>query len=147
MSHNCNTAVVYCMDWRFSPPQANLDEVLLKNNIVDSSGFDRIIVGGAVKNLASAQEESDIAFTLRQLDIADKLHNVKKMVLINHTDCGAYGGSSKFSDSNAEHNFHYEELRKAAALVKMKYPNIAVECYLAHLQQKDHKWSTYLVRI
>ncbi len=145
MDHNCSTLVLCCMDWRLSPPQANLDEVLLKNNIVEPSGFDRVIIGGGVKSLASAEKETDIAFVIRQLDIGDTLHHVKKMVLINHSDCGAYGGSANFKSVDAEHQFHFEELNKAAKLIRTKYPNIEVQSYVAHLELKDQKWSVYLI--
>lgn len=134
------------MDWRLSPGQVNIDELIIKNNIAEPE-FDRVVIGGAAKNLASAQQETDIDFTLRQLDIAVNLHHISKVALINHTDCGAYGGSSKFKNSDEEHQFHYEELKKAAELVSRKYPNLLVQKYLAHLEQKDDKWTAYLVRV
>ncbi len=73
MLHDCKTCLLYCIDWRLGPGGANIDELLIKDKVVDSSCFDRVVIGGGVKNLASTQEESNIAFTLRQLDIADKL--------------------------------------------------------------------------
>lgn len=145
MSHNCKTSVVYCMDWRLSPGQANLDKALLESNIVEP-GFDRVVIGGAAKNLASPKEASDVSFVIRQLDIADKLHHIERVVLINHTDCGAYGGSSQFDSSESEHKFHGEELYKACSITKESFPNLVVESYLAVLSEHDGQWSVELKR-
>jgi hypothetical protein len=53
---------------------------------------------------------------------------------VNHSDCGAYGGSSKFNgDSEAEQKFHEEELQKARSIISEKYPDKEVILVYAKL--------------
>ena len=55
------------------------------------------------------------------------LHHAKKLVIVNHQDCGAYGGSKVFNgDEAAEENFHKEELKKAKAKILQKYPDLEI---------------------
>jgi len=62
------------------------------------------------------------------------LHHVRKIVIINHQDCGAYGGSAKFNgNAEAEQKFHEEELRKAKSIILEKYPDKEVVLVYAKL--------------
>jgi carbonic anhydrase len=144
MSHDCHDCVIYCMDWRLSPGQADLDKLLVESGIVQP-GLDRVIVGGAAKNLASPTNQADIDFILRQIDISDRLHHVKKVVLINHSDCGAYGGSDKFATTEDEIRFHGEELMKAAKVIREKFPHLEVNTMIALLSSQGDKWQAVLM--
>jgi carbonic anhydrase len=47
-----------------------------------TSGYDRISWAGGVREFAIIQS---------QIEMSRRLHGVKKTILINHEDCGAYG--------------------------------------------------------
>jgi len=62
------------------------------------------------------------------------LHQVEKIVIVNHADCGAYGGSAKFNgDSEAEQKFHEGELRRAKDKSQTQFPDKEVILVYAKL--------------
>lgn len=146
MSYKCIDLVLACMDGRLSLGQTDLNKVLLEKNIV-KPGFDNPRVAGGVKSLSSADNEAYTTFVVEHLDLAIDKHKVSKIVLVNHTDCGAYGGSGQFKNLNDEIRFHVEELKKAGLFIKMKYPGVTVEKYLAILQDKAGKWELQLEQV
>lgn len=125
MSHNADAIVLACIDFRFQPAiKKFLDEEL------KLSSYDLKTDGGAVLQLLSEGEVKN--WILKNFEISFELHNVNRIILINHTDCGAYGGSKKFGeDFNGEKEFHKSELTKAVSLLKDKYPDKLIEAYLA----------------
>ena len=112
MSHIAEGIVVTCIDFRLQEAINNW----ISQNFVPKT-FDRVALGGGVKNLE---------VTLGQIDIAVKLHQIKKVVLVNHEDCGAYG-------EVGTHEKHVEDLKAAKDKVKKIYPNLEVEAYYLHL--------------
>ena len=42
-----------------------------------------------------------------------KLHHPKRIILMTHSDCGAYGGKAKFESDDAETETHRRELTAA----------------------------------
>lgn len=56
-----------------------------------------------------------------------RLHSIEGLYLIDHIDCGAYGGSKNFSSAEDERKFHIERLKKAAEILSKKYPHLAIK--------------------
>ena len=77
VAHTCEAVVVHCIDFRL---QKFLNDWLAKRFGV--SGYDRISWAGGVRELAIVQG---------QIETSRRLHDVKRAILINHEDCGAYG--------------------------------------------------------
>lgn len=119
MAHHCKYLIVHCIDFRL---QKSINDYLEKNGVLGDC--DVVSIAGGVKNTG---------FLLEQLDISANLHNVQEAILVNHIDCGAYGGSGKFSSFEAERTFHAEELRKAKAQILAKYPSLIVKIVLAKI--------------
>ena len=68
------------------------------------------------------------------IDVPVNLHHAKKIVIVNHQDCGAYGGSRQFKeDGDAEQRFHEKELKKAKEKILAKYPDREVVLVYARL--------------
>ena len=65
---------------------------------------------------------------MRQIEISKRLHSIKKVILINHTDCGAYEGD----DSK-----HEIDLRAAKNLVLKTYPDLEVSTLLAKIDSGE----------
>ncbi len=63
------------------------------------------------------------------------LHGVKDIVLCNHWDCGAYGGSQAFAGPEAERDVHLEHLRNST--------NILQRAIQYHLQEILHSPNLY----
>lgn len=110
--HSCETAIVTCIDFRF---QSYIDD-WIKNNFSPKS-FDRVAIAGGV---------FDFTYVLKQVEISKRLHHIKKAVLINHEDCGAYGQAGTADK-------HAEDLKNVANSIKSQYPDLEVTAYYLHL--------------
>ncbi len=130
MSHTCSTLIIHCIDFRLGKP---IKEYLGKQGLLGDC--DIVSIAGATQNLVSPKNPSDVDLVLRQIDIATRLHNIQKVILMNHTDCGAYGGRSAFSSQEEENTSHVGDMQKAASIITEKYPTIAVECILADIHE------------
>jgi carbonic anhydrase len=114
---------VTCIDFRFRPQLAQwmTTELEDKTDLVAIAGVSQAIL-----------DEGTQAAVLKQIDIADRLHSIKTVHLIDHIDCGAYGGSAQFNgDKNAEIAMHKEELEKAKVVIAEKFPSLQVELHIA----------------
>ena len=123
--HTCKALVLHCIDFRF---RKNLAE-FLEGKFGDS--YDLVSVAGGVKSLVSAIEDNN--FILEQIRISNKLHKPEVFILIQHEDCGAYGGSVAFGDFSTEQEAQNQELEKAEAFLKKEFSQ-PVEKYLARLR-------------
>ena len=108
--HICEAAVVHCIDFRF---QHFLNDWLTKRFGIQN--YDRISWAGGAKDFASVQG---------QIEISRRLHKIKKVILINHEDCGAYGSSGTMER-------HARDLAYAEMVIKAL--NLEVEKYYLHL--------------
>jgi len=112
MDHHAEGIVVTCIDFRL---QEAIDKWISQN--FQPKTYDRVTLAGGVKNLETI---------LGQIDIAVRLHHTKKVVLINHEDCGAYGETGTVEK-------HAQDLRTAGAEVKKLYPDLDIETYYLQL--------------
>lgn len=126
--HTCQAVVLHCIDFRFNEELAYyLDKRFLK-------GYDLISLAGSCKGLLSDEDHRKLL--LEQFQISSRLHHPDTIVLIQHEDCGAYGGSKNFQDSAAEQRFQEGELEKAAAFLSQSFPELQIERYFAKLSKE-----------
>ena len=108
----CEALVVHCMDYRL---QKYLNEWLDKTP--GSGNYDRIAIAGGVL---------DIYAVLRHIELAVRLHQIRKVVLINHENCGAYGPTGTFER-------HKQDLLEAERKIHALHMNLSVEKYYLKL--------------
>lgn len=118
MDHKAESIIVTCIDFRLQEAINNW----ISQNFAPKT-FDRVALAGGVKNLDTI---------LGQIEIAHSLHHIKRVVLINHEDCGAYG-QENFPDTEVEHNKHTQDLTEARAKITAAYPHLKVGTYFLHL--------------
>jgi hypothetical protein len=125
----CDAAVVWCFDNRFE---------LCFRKFLQRLGvtyWDAIKIAGGTKCLASPDRESDRDFVLNQIRISMRLHRTRRVILMLHSDCGAYGGLEAFgNDSMAERDHHRRELGNAARILRETIPGIVVEAYFVDFE-------------
>ena len=125
--HSCEAVVLICIDFRFWRETVKFveDGLGIKN-------FDFPSLPGAAKAINECVGDDDIA---RQcISVPHDLHHIKKVVIVNHQDCGAYGGGKVFSgDEKAEENFHEAELKKAKNKILARYPDLEIILVYAKL--------------
>lgn len=98
---------------------------------------DEVSLAGAVQNIVSPKNEADRELVLRQINIAKRLHAIDEVILMNHTDCGAYGGRSAFSNEHAETQKHELDLREGRAIVAAKFPDLKIKLVLAKINNES----------
>jgi len=128
--YQADAAVVWCFDSRF---ELGFRKFLKRIGIVNS---DAIRVGGGAKSLASPEQESDREFVLGEIRKSIQLHGTTRVILMSHSDCGAYGrlDGGFGGDTAAEANHHEQELRKAAAVIAERLSGIAVQSYFVDFE-------------
>lgn len=127
--YHCDAAVVWCFDHRFD---------LVFRKLLKRDGItrpDSIRVAGGAKCLASPNPVSEREFVLDQIRKSRRLHSTDRVVLMVHSDCGAYGGLAAFGgDARAEARHHQDELQRAAACLREAFPGIATSCYFVDFE-------------
>ena len=122
--YHCDAAVVWCFDNRF---EVGFRKYLKRIGVVNT---DPIKVAGGAKSLATPERESERAFLVDQIRKSVRLHGTRRVILMLHTDCGAYGGLESFQDDagrEAEH--HRAELHRAAQYLRGLMPDLQVDGY------------------
>jgi hypothetical protein len=130
--YKCDAAVVWCFDNRF--------ELLLQKVVkrLRLSYYDPIRIAGGTKYLASADSpdaERDRQFVLEQIRISMRLHETKTVILMLHSDCGAYGGLAAFGgDAEKEARNHRTDLQLAASYLLSQIPELTVKTYFVDFE-------------
>ena len=125
--------VLSCMDPRFQPIVYNY---LKKKKLIGKySAF--TIAGSAIGVTASKFKKWHKTFW-DNIDTSIKLHKIKKLIVINHRDCGAakiINGKKEFNRVN-ETKIHKNSFLKLKKLFRKKYPKLTIELKLISLNQK-----------
>jgi hypothetical protein len=127
--YHCDAAVVWCYDHRFE---------LVFRKLLKRIGVERpdaIRVAGGAKCLATPDQESEREVVLDQIRKSVRLHGTDRVLLMVHSDCGAYGGLAAFGgDTQAEVRHHCEELRRAEECLEQALPGVLVASYFVDFE-------------
>jgi len=128
--YHCDAAIVWCFDNRF---ELGFRKFLKRLGVVNS---DPIKIAGGAKSLASPEHESDRQFVLEQLRKSIRLHGTRRIILMLHSDCGAYGGLDDGfqGDCDRERRNHRAELERAAAYLAAAIPGVDIETYFVDFE-------------
>ena len=122
--YRADTCVVACFDARFE---------LVTRKFLKKRGVgwaDPLKIAGGAKAFASPAEESERSFALNQVRTSMRLHNTNRVMLMVHSDCGAYGGLQAFDgNEQREAENHESELRRAVEFLKNNISDVEVEGY------------------
>lgn len=128
MVHHCDNLIIHCIDFRFIKAiNAFMNDHQLTGNC------DVISVAGGVKNLVEPSDPADKAVLLKQIELSKKLHGISVVYLVNHEDCGAYGGRGAFESDDHETTHHGRHLRDARDVLAALYPDFTIHYYIARL--------------
>ncbi len=129
--------VLSCIDPRFQPIIFNhLNKKKLKGKY---SSF--TIAGSAIGVTATKFKKWHNTFW-DNIDISIKIHRIKKLIVMNHRDCGAakiLNGEKNFNKFN-ESRIHKASFVKMKKIFKKRYPKLSIEFYLVSLNGKLEKF-------
>ena len=125
--------VLSCIDPRFQSIVYNY----LKKKKINGNYSSFTIAGSAIGVTANKFKKWHKTFW-ENFDTSVKLHNIKKLIVINHRDCGAakiINGKKEFSKIN-ETKVHENSFRKIKKMFYRKYPKLKIELKLISLNKK-----------
>jgi len=133
MKKKYQAMVLSCMDPRFQPIVFNY----LKKNKLSGKYSAFTIAGSAIGVTANKFKKWHKVFW-DNFKTSVKLHNIKKLIVINHRDCGAAKiiiGKKEFSKIN-ETRVHKHSFQKIKKIFKKRYPKLKIELKLISLDKK-----------
>ena len=119
--YRADACIVWCFDDRFSKA---LDSYIIEKGLVH---LDIVKIAGGAKELATPSDEHNREFVLGQILASIRLHHTRRVVLMNHADCGAYGGSKVFGDNKREKDFHQRELEAGRDFLAKHIPGVPID--------------------
>lgn len=124
--HTCTTLLIRCIDFRLTKP---IHTWLESQGLSDQC--DVVSWAGSAQNLSNGLDQAqDI---LGQIKLAKKLHQIERVIIMNHGDCGAYGGRSAFDTEDHELSQHRADLNEARKKILAEIPEIQVRLTFAHI--------------
>tara|TARA_A100001015_G_C14610356_1_gene563964 strand:- start:1 stop:417 length:417 start_codon:yes stop_codon:yes gene_type:complete len=133
MKSNYKAMLLSCIDPRFQPIIYNY----LKKKKLMGKYSTFTIAGSAIGVTANKFKKWHKTFW-ENFDTSVKLHNIKRLIVINHRDCGAakiINGKKEFSKLN-ETKVHKNSLQKIKKIFKKKYPKLSIELKIISLNSK-----------
>jgi len=127
--HDCQNIVFHCIDFRL----INETNDFIKNTYGDC---DIVSVAGSSKEIADGN-----SYLLKQIEISHSLHHSSKVVLIHHSDCGAYKNSYQFNNPEEEKQKQVNDLLKIESIIKEKFGDMSVEKIWAELGENNVTFS------
>ena len=133
MKSNYKAMVLSCIDPRFQPIVYNY---LKKKKLIGK--YSSFTIAGASLGVTARKFKKWHKVFWENFDTSIKLHNIKKLIVINHRDCGAakiINGKKDFSLIN-ETKVHKTSFQKLKKIFKKKYPKLKIELKLISLNKK-----------
>tara|TARA_Y100000816_G_scaffold274183_1_gene241216 strand:- start:197 stop:610 length:414 start_codon:yes stop_codon:yes gene_type:complete len=137
MNKKYKAMVLSCIDPRFQPVVFSY----LKKRKLKGKYSSFTIAGSAIGVTAPKFKKWHKTFW-DNLETSIKLHKIKKLIVINHRDCGAakiINGKKKFDNFN-ETEVHKNSFTKIKKRFKNKYPNLKIETNLVSLNKNVEKF-------
>ena len=69
---------------------------------------------------------------MRDVQLVYRLHGVRRIYIVQHQDCAAYGGSRAFGAFDSEVRFHRRQFQRARRRLARALPKARVEGFFAY---------------
>ena len=138
MSKKYKAMVLSCIDPRFQPIVYNY----LKRKKLSGQYSSFTIAGSAIGVTAPKFKKWHKTFW-ENINTSIKIHKIKKLIVINHRDCGVakiINGSKKFNKSN-ETKIHKTSFKKIKSIFYKKYPSLKIELSFISLNKNVEKFN------
>jgi carbonic anhydrase len=116
--NRCETLVIACVDFRF---RKHMCELLSYAGYRD---FDILTLPGAAKSVSDPVYRESL---FQAIETVVRVHETRKIVIVDHMDCAACGGSEAFDNAEAEEAFHARQLNAAHETLKSRFSSLDVE--------------------
>lgn len=131
MSHQCNNIMIKCMDYRLQNKTLNW---IKENNyfgdcdVISNAGSGKALIDGS----------PDIKeFILNEIKIGYERHSAKNVIIIHHSDCGAYKDYN-FANNEEEKAKQIADMIEEEKIIKEKFPEMNVIKIWAQIKDEDN---------
>ena len=130
MKKDYKAMVLSCMDPRFQPKVFNY----LKKKKLSGKYSSFTIAGAAIGVTASKFKKWHSTFW-QNLETSITLHKIKKLIVLNHQDCGAAKiiNGTKLFNLNIEKKIHEKSFKLIKQKLKKKFPKMKIETKIMSL--------------
>ena len=138
-SGHTDALLLSCMDYRLVD---ETERYMTSRGLRDK--YDHVILAGASLGVITDKYPSWNQTFWEHLDVAIKLHSIKKVIVLDHRDCGAFKvilGEDFSKDPLKEKFVHTDKLSAVESRIKAKYPELEIELYLMDLSGNVEKIS------
>jgi carbonic anhydrase len=133
MKSNYKAMVLSCIDPRFQPIVYNY---LKKKKLIGK--YSSFTIAGSAIGVTTNKFKRWHKVFWENFDTSVKLHNIKKLIVINHRDCGVakiINEKKEFSKIN-ETKVHKNSFKKIKKIFRQKYPKLNIELKIISLNRK-----------
>jgi len=137
MKKKFKAMVLSCIDPRFQPLVYNY---LKKKKLTGK--YSAFTIAGSAIGVTHDKFKKWHSVFIENLSTSIKLHKIEKLIVINHTDCGAakiVNGKKEFNSSN-EDKIHKVSFNKLKKIVKKKFPKLKIDLNLMSINKKIKKF-------
>ena len=123
--------VLSCIDPRFQPKVYNY---LKKKKLTGK--YSSFTIAGSAIGVTSKKFKKWQSTFLDNLSTSIKLHNINKLIVINHEDCGAakiVNGKKEFN-STIEKKIHKDSFKKIKSIMDRKFPELKINFKILSLK-------------
>ncbi len=138
--HEASTLVITCVDFRI---QDMIEHFLVKKLHLQDS-YDEIALPGASLAFVEKKYKSWGRTIQDTIGILKNLHKIKRVVFIDHMNCGAYKllkGPALVASQESEYKEHAKTLKEAKGKVQHLFPELEVYSFViyldGHIEQID----------
>ena len=136
MKKKFKAMVLSCIDPRFQPLVYNY---LKKKKLTGK--YSAFTIAGSAIGVTHNKFKKWHSVFIENLSTSIKLHKIEKLIVINHTDCGAAkiaNGKKEFNSLN-EDKIHKVSFNKLKRIVKKKFPKLKIDLNLMSINKKIKK--------
>lgn len=123
----CDAIVIKCMDWRI---EADGTFRRLLERSAGVARFDTISIAGGARSVLDGATRKLIIW---QINLASRLHGIKKVILTNHTGCGAYGSLGTLEKLTSD-------LKCAKQILLGSLSGLEVQTFLIRIDDAGGRW-------
>lgn len=123
--------VLSCIDFRFLESERYFLALQHLGN-----QYDWTALAGASLALTGFPHTAEAEAFWDQLALSRQLHQIEKVIILDHQDCGAYASKidpNLSQDLEREQQVHAEYLNRAYWEIQKRYPDLTVELYFVTL--------------
>lgn len=130
LSHDCEAVYLGCMDWRNHQEDLGQIAFVLVKKTLGIATADYVSGAGGAKRLLDPNLRESVLY---DIGVSREKHHSSKVILTNHTDCGAYGDEGVRSRIEAD-------LHLAKEVVKERFPDMTILMAVVVVEDGGNHW-------